>query len=543
MEMPEAIRHFASEHFTGVHRPRTAAVLAVVALSMLGGDQGTAGGSNYAGEPPLDKLYMPPHADMAVGVQPYDSLVDCPPPSPTGGVYINKHGQACGYPVVLPPEALQNTAASNGALDNKGAEHSWTSLPLEHPWATVALAGTLLLPPTLGLGLWRVRRRRRNSENREQLLRQQLSVDSLPNAELRGRRVANAERDALDLYAEYWPDTQLKPKEKRRLLRAIRTLPPVGSKVILDIAAANTDPLKNKPELTAEYAARKSIDQIGSVCVQQTTVQGRLPDPVKYAAMGILLTSPYKQDWAAPFYRAPWGKVGPIIHDGGNTHVYINPQWERVRGRTDFIQNIFLGDAAVNPSKRIDSAIVMPPEARHNLNMIFFQRAALALHCESGTAPKSINTKTLAELSFVWLNYQQEMTKYLQTIGLDGVNTTRWFESEASLRAHWPDGRYEGNFADIASSLRGVAQAHELHGAAVSETVTTLMLSLISHVDRAIGLVDASGESLGLVHLQASGLPTSLLEHIERRPTRLPGSAPPDTRYLSRLKEDRRRRK
>lgn len=124
-------------------------------------------------------------------------------------------------------------------------------------------------------------------------------------------------------------------------LKKIFYLPPVGGKVTLE--RNSLWPTALLPALTADEKVEEIIKfrqnkELDKVYVHQLTVQGRLPDEFKYAALALIINSTYRSDWKKPFYEADWAKVAPLVHDGGNVSD-INPLW-RSKGRTDFLQRV-----------------------------------------------------------------------------------------------------------------------------------------------------------------------------------------------------------
>lgn len=125
------------------------------------------------------------------------------------------------------------------------------------------------------------------------------------------------------------------------LLKKIFYLPPVGGKVTLEkksLRPASLFPVLTADEKVEEIIRFRQEGKLDETYVHQLTVQGRLPDEFKYAALALTINSTYRSDWRKPLYEAPWGKVAPLVHDGGHVQT-INPFWS-IRGRTDFIQRV-----------------------------------------------------------------------------------------------------------------------------------------------------------------------------------------------------------
>ncbi len=179
-------------------------------------------------------------------------------------------------------------------------------------------------------------------------------------------------------------------------LKKIFYLPPVGGKITLEKNSLYPTPLS--PALTADQKVEQIIKfrqegKLDGSYVHQLTVQGKLPDEFKYAALALIINSTYRSDWSKPFYEADWAKVAPLIHDGGNVRS-INPLWWS-KGRTDFLQRVATVyepelenmEQYATPqlatqfsSEDLANAVLEQEERRRLiLEINFYQRAAFAL--------------------------------------------------------------------------------------------------------------------------------------------------------------------
>lgn len=263
-----------------------------------------------------------------------------------------------------------------------------------------------------------------------------------------------------------------------------------------------------EPSLTAEQQVSKvskmrQRNELGETYIHQLSVQGRLPDRFKYAALALILNSPYQNDWERPFFEAPWGTVGPLMHDGGTVDVGYNPVWKNVNGRTDFLQRIAnTYEPQLERLERLDIKEVVrfsgdqlararaEQEERNRLliESRAYQRLALALHCAVGTAPKAIPKEIRVKLGQSWSELEERMKALLSEYGILGAAEVEWF-SEKPVYVGWVEYRHEAywrwQFADELDKLEKVKEKNsELPG-----KPTELLTDIADQIDQEIGLL------------------------------------------------------
>lgn len=295
---------------------------------------------------------------------------------------------------------------------------------------------------------------------------------------------------------------------------AVSYLPPVGSKLPYLIGGGAVRGAIN-PTLTMEEQVdnfpailktkveegRLSLDE---PYVHQLTVQGRLPDEFKYAAIALLMTSPFQRDWTVPFFEAPWGKVAPLIHDGGNVTTRLNPYWKNVSGRTDFLQRVaILHQPAFQELDQysakelnklsVDTLAAARYEQIEQERFLqegrFYQRAALALHAKLGTAPGVIPIELKKSLAQRWEDFKKKMDNLLQEYDISGIAKVRWFYANPRIVPGWLEHgrRYEAEWEPIKLELMHLEETRSDNPWVLRE-VGHLMNQVTNLVDQDIGL-------------------------------------------------------
>jgi hypothetical protein len=258
-------------------------------------------------------------------------------------------------------------------------------------------------------------------------------------------------KQRLEIFRPAWLDTPPDKKEIEVFDKAVSCLPPVGGK----IPRTETSKLPVgfhgilPPTYTAEEQMHwinqfRNSGEMGEYYVHQLTVQGRLPDRFKYAGIALILHSPYEHNWNEPWIDSPWGYVGPMVHDGGKVNRSLNSRWKKVRGRTD----LFLGFQIGKPKSNFDKnemrlsnmefldyiegnlrevELNVLEEQRTMESSEFYQRAALAMHAENGSAPRSIPEDVRYKAAGVWREFELGMKDLLERYGAQGVSEVRWF--------------------------------------------------------------------------------------------------------------------
>lgn len=294
-------------------------------------------------------------------------------------------------------------------------------------------------------------------------------------------------------------------EEIETFLKKIFYLPPVGGKVTLEKNSLRPTPLS--PALTADEKVEEIIKfrqnkELDSAYVHQLTVQGRLPDEFKYAALALIINSTYRSDWKKPFYEANWAKVAPLVHDGG--HVYfVNPLWSRSKGRTDFLQRVAtvyepeLEDieqyatpqlAMQFSSEALGNAVLEQEERRRLiLEVNFYQRAAFGLHAKIGGLPNIVPPDVARKGMEAWEDFIRTMRNILKTYGGSEVTKPRWFTRIPRMLPSWGAFRYEGNYKPIQEALTSLEEIKSKNPSLRAE-VNALMIKTASSVDNAIGI-------------------------------------------------------
>lgn len=301
-----------------------------------------------------------------------------------------------------------------------------------------------------------------------------------------GNAMARAEEHRQRGYSFHpeWKDKSPSSKENREFHHIVSYLPPVGGKLIVMKNGVQLPVQPFGPTHTAEEHVswhRKAYEnnQLGEAYIHQISVQGRLPDKFKYVALALILNSPHSHNWEKPFYDAPWGKVAPLIHDGGRTKQDLNYAWRKVKGRTDFLKRMVITSKVNEEFERMTTEVKA------------YQRLALALHARAGTLPNHIPVETKEELMRIWDYFELTMHTMFTALQVQDVCNVPWFQSEP--RDLWPGHpkRLEADWMPIQEQLIHLEnvrkQAPEL------QTVTGQILKKVTNmIDKAIGLPNAA---------------------------------------------------
>lgn len=243
--------------------------------------------------------------------------------------------------------------------------------------------------------------------------------------------------------------------------------------------------------------------ELGKTYVHQLTVQGRLPDRFKFAAIALILSSPYPNNWEEPFFTSPWGRVAPLVHDGGYVKLDTNPLWREIEGRTDFLQRVGLvhqpkleAMEKLTPQERAKYSIDELAKARAEqeergrliLEAKAYQRLALALHSRLGSVPKELPAEMRQELADHWSYFEQSMRGLLGEYGIQGVVNVRWFTSKPRVLKLWSGERFEAPYNPIKRRLIHLEEVRQ-QNPELRSMVTNLIQEITDSIDRTIGLL------------------------------------------------------
>ncbi len=300
-------------------------------------------------------------------------------------------------------------------------------------------------------------------------------------------------QDLYDLVEKLKPEWIQQLPSKRELKEFFETaklLPPVGGKVVP--SSANQGFIILRPHYVGEQLATETTEKMqkgeyGEAIVHQLTVQGRLPDKFKYAAAALILNSPFQNDWTQPFFSAPWGSVAPLIHDGGNTETKYNKRWKKIKGRTDFLQRVFVNFDESDPNSEGMIANLLESE-RMILEARFYQRAALALHSHVGTTPRAISSQMRESLADEWLLFENKMRGLLSYYQLEDVVDVQWFLDKSREVPNWSGERFEADYDPVKTALISVEEAKKRDPITTREATAKIMVQTIDAVDNIIGL-------------------------------------------------------
>ena len=312
---------------------------------------------------------------------------------------------------------------------------------------------------------------------------------------------------AISEVSKAYKSEQENPPSKEQIeafLKKIFYLPPIGHKVTLEKNSLWPTPLF--PALTADEKVEEIIKfrqegMLDSAYVHQLTVQGRLPDEFKYAALALIINSTYRSDWKKPFYEAHWAKVAPLVHGGGQVS-NINPLW-RSNGRTDFLQRVAAvyepelesleqyatpQHATQFSSDDLANAVLEQEERRRLiLEINFYQRAAFALHAKIGTLPNAVPRDVARKGMREWESFVKGMDNILNNYDANKVTKPRWFTRIPRMLSSWGMVRYEANYKPVQEALTSLEEI-KIKNPSLRREVNALMIKTTSSVDNAIGI-------------------------------------------------------
>lgn len=312
-----------------------------------------------------------------------------------------------------------------------------------------------------------------------------------------------------------WADVKPSTEDFENVMKAVSYLPPVGGKVVVvrnGRITSGYEADKLAPTLTMEEQVDSIIrmrqkGRLGDLYIHQLTVQGRLPDEFKYAALALILHSPYVNDWTKPFFEAPWGTVAPMVHDGGSavfTKTGLNPVWMAVSGRTDFLQRVVpVREPKVEeleklaPLERSKYPVEVLANARAEqlergrlfLEARAYQRLALALHAKELTAPEAIPSTTRNALAEIWRTFRKRMNLLLREYNVHGAVETTWFYMAPREVKGWEmyGLRHEGEWELIQAALLQLEQTR-IRYPDLTKYSENLLENTTQQIDQQIGL-------------------------------------------------------
>ncbi|MBL8012305.1 MAG: HAD hydrolase-like protein, partial [Candidatus Omnitrophica bacterium] len=179
--------------------------------------------------------------------------------------------------------------------------------------------------------------------------------------------------------------------------------------------------------------------------VHQMTIPGQLPDEFKYAALAMLISSPYRNDWSRPFYQAAWAELAPLIHDGVFTpNSLINLFYDHLAGRTDYLYRMVRIYKEGSDNSHIE-------EDRLKLELKFYRSLGLALHAKLGNV-HLLPAEIQEGLAKLWENFEQRMTNVLNEFDMQEANIIKWF-GELRFVSWWELPRKEADYEPIKQML------------------------------------------------------------------------------------------
>jgi len=290
---------------------------------------------------------------------------------------------------------------------------------------------------------------------------------------------------AIKAIATHFGDNKhsLAPTFSREWLEKRFWMPPIGGKIAIkpdhrDKAQITLMcPGLTPEELLVELRRYRAQGVLSEHYIQQLTVQGRLPDEFKYAAMALIMSSPHPHQWKEVHYDAPWGRVSPLIHDGGNTAMDVNPLWNDVYGRTDFLHRIARvfepNKSAIDAMSEVEQLnwisadtsrldryhFEQREEERFLLEAHAYQALALALHAKLGTAPSAIPAEIREKLSIRWQEFRHQLETLLGAHDLKHILDVPWFYEHSAPLWSSQGPRHEADWPLIHDKLELLEQA------------------------------------------------------------------------------------
>ena len=299
--------------------------------------------------------------------------------------------------------------------------------------------------------------------------------------------------EALDNF--YQPETI---EELLDYQKKVALLPPIGGKIPLVRKNAIQKGKSHKlpPFLSAEERALKVLSlrkqgKLGESYVDQLTVQGRMRDDFKYAAINLILSGPYIFDWNEPFFKPEeWGGIGPLIHGGGNVQRTRNSKWpgpllHTSNDRTDFLQRVFRVTDDSNDNQMEEARIV--------LETLFYQRIAFANSCFHDSLPYELDDSVKMQGAAIWENFVHDSEQVFRKYGIENVSEITWFldrpRRDNLLSGYGP--RYEADAGPINEALNVMEKVKATHPE-LRDMALNLMHNSAQDVNRIIGLPPVS---------------------------------------------------
>lgn len=294
---------------------------------------------------------------------------------------------------------------------------------------------------------------------------------------------------ALDNF--YQPETM---EELLDYQKKVALLPPIGGKIPLvwknQVQKGKSHKLP--PFLSAEERALEVLDlrkkgKLGKSYVDQLTVQGKMRDDFKYAAINLILSSPYAFDWNEPFFKPEeWGAIGPLIHGGGTVKPTRYSKWpvpllSSSNDRTDFLQRVFRVTDDSNDNQMEEARIV--------LETLFYQRIAFANSCFHNNVPYELDDSIKMQGTAIWENFAHDSEKVLRNYGIENVSKIPWFldrpRRDNLLAGYGP--RYEADAGPINEALNAIEKVKATHPE-LQDISLDLMHTAVQDINRLIGL-------------------------------------------------------
>lgn len=213
----------------------------------------------------------------------------------------------------------------------------------------------------------------------------------------------------------------------------------------MNLRATNTSLASDEVIQELIFANQEGL--LGDGYLVQTTVQGRLPDKFKIAGIAFLVSFKSSRNWEIPMFNAPWGKVSPLIHDGGAVDYDVNPLW-KVKGRTDLIGDLV---KVYQPNSTLEKLT----NERVKYFIDTYRFLGFGAHCEFGTAPQEIPEPIRERAKNAWREFDKRMIGVLNEFDLMELYHATWFNREPRQLKDWENYglRYEADYAPIQAGL------------------------------------------------------------------------------------------
>lgn len=286
-------------------------------------------------------------------------------------------------------------------------------------------------------------------------------------------------------------------EEEQAFYQNLVKLPTVGGKI----------PVKNgsfKKRLTVpSLSAEEQIDQIGRLrdggrlgraYVCQFTAESRADDEFKYVALALIASTPGENDWTKPFFKAEWGKVAPLIHDGGGGKYPVLPDSWRDKfiqpwknGRTDFLERISIVREPKLPVYHplSESEIIkLKPERRLNYQLDLLDWKIFE---DQFKAYQRLTYAYWYKESSEWQNFKKEFQMLLGEFDIGWVSKPEWFTF--APRRIWKDYyyRYEADPKPIQAALMALEEAKGNNPALIFRA-RDILTKYTLKVDQSLGL-------------------------------------------------------